>query len=65
MEYQFYIEARNAVGYSVPSEVFSILSAIRPDAPIPPTTVNNGSRVLLSWSPPSSQPMIDYGDEIH
>jgi uncharacterized OB-fold protein len=64
-EYQFYVEARNAVGYSVASETFSILAAIRPDAPVPPTTVNIGPRVHLSWSPPSSQPFTDYGDEIH
>jgi hypothetical protein len=40
------------------------LAAIKPDAPIPPTSVNNGSRVLLNWSPPSDNPQVDYGDII-
>lgn len=62
--YSFKVEARNAVGYSEPSEVFTILAAIKPDAPTSVQSTNSGSKVLLSWQAPSEDPVRDYGDSI-
>lgn len=36
--YQFRVYARNSVGYGVVSESVSILTAVIPDTPMPPTT---------------------------
>lgn len=52
------------MGYSVQSDTLTILAAIKPDAPIAPTTLNSGSRVMLNWQPPSLNPTDDYGDMI-
>lgn len=50
--YKFYIEARNSVGYSLPSVTFSVLAAQKPDAPRYPDTVFNGLSVTISWPKP-------------
>lgn len=60
--YKFYIEARNSVGYSLPSVTFSILAAQKPDAPRYPDTVFNGLSVTISWPIPfdGSTPITAY-----
>jgi hypothetical protein len=62
--YKFKVEARNAVGYSEYSQEFEILSAIIPGAPSTPITYNDGTNVFIRWDPPSTNPIVDYGDAI-
>lgn len=53
--YQFKIQARNAVGLSVYSSVFSITAATVPGAPAPPTTSITGDEeyMTIDWSVPT------------
>jgi hypothetical protein len=64
-EYQFYVEARNAIGYSGNSDIITVLAAIIPDAPFDVETINTGNVVYFSWSQPSEDPLTNYGDIIH
>ena len=50
--YSFKVEARNTVGYSLYSEVLTILCAQPPDQIDPPTTVESSSQVILTWDAP-------------
>lgn len=60
--YKFYIEARNTVGYSLPSVTFSVLAAQKPDTPRYPDTVFNGLSVTISWPIPfdGASPITGY-----
>jgi hypothetical protein len=62
--YKFKVYSRNAVGYSDASEEFTILAAILPGACSTPITYNDGTNVYLRWSPPSDDPVTDYGEPI-
>jgi hypothetical protein len=62
--YKFKVEARNAVGYSDESEVLIMLAAIIPGAPTDVITYNDGTSVYLRWTPPSPDPVMDYGEPI-
>lgn len=62
--YQFKVEARNFIGYSRFSNSITILAAIKPDAPLRVQTINNGSKVVISWQAPSNNQLVDYGDYI-
>jgi len=53
--YEFKVEARNEIGYSPASEIYSILHALAPEQPLAPTTVNSGTEVLISWIAPSDR----------
>ena len=53
--YSFKVEARNAFGYSSPSASVEILAAERPSQPAAPTTVLDGTNILISWSAPFDQ----------
>ena len=53
--YNFRVRARNAVGLSSHSVVFTILAATVPSQPNAPTTTLSGdlSNVVIAWTPPS------------
>ena len=51
--YKFKIEARNSYGYSVYSEVVSILCATSPSRPDVPTTTVDGNEVIVEWEAPA------------
>lgn len=40
------------------------MAAIKPDAPLAVQTINNGSKVVISWQSPSTNQLNDYGDYI-
>jgi len=50
--YKFKVEARNSVGYSLPSQELMILCAQPPDQPLPPVTTRSESEVILKWDAP-------------
>ncbi len=58
------MKARNAVGFSLQSQVITILAAIVPSASSTPITYNDGTNVYIKWNPPSSNPVVDFGDVI-
>lgn len=62
--YKFKVQSRNAVGYSDESDTLIILAAIIPGASSTPITYNDGTSVYLKWDPPSSDPVMDYGEPI-
>ena len=53
--YQFRVRARNAVGFSPYSTVFSILAATVPSKPASPTTTLSGdsTQVVIDWTAPA------------
>ena len=53
--YNFRVRARNAVGFSTYSTVFTILAATVPSQPSAPTTTLSGdlASVVIAWTPPS------------
>ena len=54
--YKFRVRARNGIGYSNYSTVFSIVSATVPSKPDAPSTfVTNEYEILVSWNLPSDQ----------
>lgn len=57
--YEFTIEAMNADGYSDPSASLILLHALAPDVPTNPTSTNEDTGIVLSWTPPA-----DNGDPI-
>lgn len=50
--YKFIVEARNQLFYSDESDAVSILCAMRPQTPLPPTTVNFNANVVINWVAP-------------
>lgn len=50
--YSFKVEARNSVGYSLPSAELTILCAQPPDQPEPPVTTTLESSIVLTWEAP-------------
>ena len=60
--YQFFVQARNAYGYSVFSQFVFILAAQVPDQPAQPTTVWSPDDVIVSWTEPDSggSPLTGY-----
>jgi len=50
--YSFRVEARNAYGYSEYSAEVAVLAASRPSTPLAPTTMVDGSNILVSWQEP-------------
>ena len=53
--YRFKVRARNAIGYSVYSDVFTITAATVPSKPATPSTTLNvdSTQVILDWSLPT------------
>ena len=51
--YKFKVEARNSYGYSVYSEVVTILCATHPSRPDVPTTTVDGNEVIVEWEAPA------------
>lgn len=47
--YDFKVEARNSLGYSLESETLSLLAAYRPDSPATLSSENNGENVKIEW----------------
>jgi hypothetical protein len=64
LTYKFKVEARNVIGYSLPSVQFSIKAAIVPAAPLDVMTTRNVNSVRITWKSPSTNPVVDYGDAI-
>ena len=62
LNYQFKVETRNAYGFSVYSNVVSILTAQVPAQPTVPTTVWSPDNVIVSWTAPDNggSPIIGY-----
>lgn len=58
------MEARNVIGFSSYSSSLSVLAAIVPAAPTNVQTINQDGNVIVSWTPPSTEPIQDYGDDI-
>lgn len=59
--YKFKVEARNAFGYSSPSDVITIKQAETPSQPATPTTAITGvdrDEITVTWTPPSAQGSI-------
>ena len=56
------MEARNSVGYSLPSAELQVLSAQVPDAPSAPITAINSDLVTITWTIPfdGSTPVTGY-----
>jgi hypothetical protein len=50
--YKFRVEARNSVGFSLPSVEVTILCAQVPDKPTAPTTTQSSDRLDVSWAAP-------------
>lgn len=50
--YKFKVEARNSVGYSVLSDSISVLCAELPGVTTAPTTVRDGSNIVITWNAP-------------
>jgi hypothetical protein len=50
--YTFQVEARNSVGYSLPSSTVSILCAQPPDQPEAPVTQEMTSNIIITWNLP-------------
>jgi hypothetical protein len=50
--YEFKVEARNSVGYSLVSEPISILCAQAPDQPSQPVTTSSLSDIIITWDEP-------------
>ena len=62
--YQFKVEARNVIGYSPESEVFSIKAAVVPGAPTSVVTSRDLNNVVIEWTAPSADDLTNYGDLI-
>jgi hypothetical protein len=60
--YEIQVSALNSIGYSDPSDLFTVLHAIRPDPPSSPETVNSGTDIVVMWTVPNSNgsPIISY-----
>lgn len=52
--YTFRVEARNEYGYSVFSNLMSVLAAQEPNQPNPPTTIWSPDKVTISWASPNN-----------
>jgi len=52
--YTYYVEARNAYGYSVFSNTVAVLAAQVPDQPAAPVTTWNPDDVIISWITPDN-----------
>jgi hypothetical protein len=59
--YQFRLESRNAIGYSLYSNIVYAIAAVVPSAPSAPTTILNINNVIIDWSPPSVNSLTTYG----
>ena len=62
--YNFNVEARNIIGYSPQSTQFAITAAIIPTAPTAAKTVVLANDVIVSWTAPSTNPLVDFGATI-
>lgn len=62
--YKFKVEARNSIGYSLPSNELTTIAAIVPTAPGAPSTIMNVNDVVVNWSPPSQTSQTAYGSAI-
>ena len=60
--YRFRIQARSIFGYSLSSQVVSILAAQIPDQPVAPITIFNRDFVKIDWLAPFAQgsPITSY-----
>jgi hypothetical protein len=51
--YKFYVEARNAVGFSAKSITYQIIAATVPTKPEQPTTKITDNDVTIEWNRPA------------
>ena len=61
--YEIRVSARNIVGYSEPSALFTILYALKPpDQPSAPATFNSATDIVVTWSAPAANgsPITSY-----
>ena len=52
VQYEFTVEARNSYGFSLSSELLTLLCAYIPEPPATVTTANLNSQVVVSWDAP-------------
>jgi hypothetical protein len=50
--YEFKVEARNEYGYSLDSDVLSLLCAFKPEPPLVLSSANSMDRVVITWDQP-------------
>lgn len=50
--YEFTVEARNSYGFSIESDLLSLLCAFKPEAPTEVTTLNENELVKVTWTYP-------------
>jgi hypothetical protein len=60
--YNFKVEARNSVGYSLLSDPVAILCAQPPDQPASPTVSSQDSNIIITWNAPydGGTPILSY-----
>jgi hypothetical protein len=63
--YKFYIEARNAVGYSAQSSTYQIIAATVPTAPATPTTSILNNDITIDWDAPAENGQTILGYRIY
>lgn len=62
--YQFRLESRNAIGYSLYSNIVYAIAAVVPSAPLAPTTTLNVNNLIIDWNAPSVNSITTYGSAI-
>ena len=63
-EYRFYVQARNAAGYSTASNIITAIAASVPAAPAAPTTTNDSTNVIIEWTAPDNGGSESTGYEV-
>lgn len=53
-EYRFYVQAKNAAGYSPASNVISVIAASVPATPAAPTTAQDSTNIKIEWTAPDN-----------
>ena len=53
-EYRFYVQARNAAGYSTASNIITAIAASVPATPAAPTTTNDKTNIVIEWTAPDN-----------
>jgi hypothetical protein len=62
--YQLRVEARNAIGFSNPSNVIEGVAAIVPAAPAAPSTILDINNVVVDWTASLVDSTATYGAPI-
>jgi hypothetical protein len=51
--YEWTVESRNSIGYSLVSDSLQIFHALAPEQPSTPTTVQDGDDITIYWLAPT------------